>query len=477
MCSDESVAIMHRLNIMDGDRLIDPVGFNNCLRCHETSGGMSTNVTKEGVGCAGCHGPSEAWVDDHYRRDWSRASAVDSGFINASNLFTRARACASCHVGDHDRDMNHDIIAAGHPALRYEFATYHQRLPKHWRDHEADDETYYEAQLWLAGQVAGFDASLALLESRALESHTASVWPEFAAYDCASCHHHLSLDNSRRPITSKRKATTILSSWNDAGLKWLIRHRQDTGVATADDASLLDAIESLADLMQQEASPDGSAVAAASRQTRATLEHWFNNVVCNCQPDTFRSDGLAALVVSAAGRQSSFATWESAVQLYLAAVAARSSWPGGARGQAHSAAHRMREGLKYPEMTDVSRYAKRGRSESVSSRARIMADAVELAGWLGPVRMEFLAPEQDDDVIARRMQDDFRRMIERINARWEAEYQKRNAESDKPEPDTEPKDESNTDPAPQDDEPKNRAELSELLELEREKLESLQQQD
>ena len=30
--------------------------------------------------------------------------------------------------------MNHDMIAAGHPALHYEFATYHECQPKHWRE-------------------------------------------------------------------------------------------------------------------------------------------------------------------------------------------------------------------------------------------------------------------------------------------------------------------------------------------------------
>ncbi len=38
-------------------------------------------------------------------------------------------------------EVDHDLIAAGHPALRFEFATYFANLPPHWdvaRDKKAN---------------------------------------------------------------------------------------------------------------------------------------------------------------------------------------------------------------------------------------------------------------------------------------------------------------------------------------------------
>ena len=197
ICSPQSVAIMQRLRITDGTTIRDRAGFDNCLACHNTAGHYDdarvSSPLREGVGCAACHGPDAAWIDRHYRRDWHPSFESANGFVAAGDLFVRARMCASCHVGDADRDMNHDMIAAGHPPLRYEFATYHRRLPKHWRDAAACDVSRFEAQLWLAGQVAALDASLTLLESRAGKSRSVNVWPELAEYDCASCHHQLKI--------------------------------------------------------------------------------------------------------------------------------------------------------------------------------------------------------------------------------------------------------------------------------------------
>ena len=103
--------------------------------------------------------------------------------------------CASCHVGDRQRNMNHDMIAAGHPPLFYEFTTYHHRLPKHWRDPRTKDAEHYESTLWFVGQIAALEAQVALIESRA--ENTSAAWPEFAHLDCAGCH---------QPLTANRQS-------------------------------------------------------------------------------------------------------------------------------------------------------------------------------------------------------------------------------------------------------------------------------
>ncbi len=162
VCSDASVGIMEKLGILRAGSIVNQAAFDNCLACHNTtrkfSEPRSGQFHSEGVGCASCHGPSERWYGNHYRLPLDDLTAADVGLVPTSNLLGRARMCAACHVGDRDRDMNHDIIAAGHPALYYEFATFHNRLPKHWREPQQSATPDFEARLWLAGQIAGLDA-------------------------------------------------------------------------------------------------------------------------------------------------------------------------------------------------------------------------------------------------------------------------------------------------------------------------------
>ena len=390
ICSDESVSMMRRLRILDGNRIIDRKGFDNCLACHNTTQRYDETRTavsiREGVGCGACHGPSERWASTHFRWDWSTESAEHDGFVNAGDLYSRARMCASCHVGDKDRDMNHDIIAAGHPTLRYELATYHAWQPKHWRDAEAADKTYYEAQLWLAGQVAAADASLSLLVTRAADAHSVSQWPEFAAYDCASCHHNLGLDNDRSAIDDNRKATAIYSQWNDAGLRWLLDYRITAGAATDEDRELSTALDTVAALMEVTPRPDADAVSVAALDARKKLAAWFDGQAGADERRHFRSDRLGKVVAAAAGDADTYRTWESAAQFYLAAVAARESWPGGWDGPLRDLADRMQRGLRYPEMIDVSRYAKRSTATGPKlTRTDAIDLGITLGGFLGPV--------------------------------------------------------------------------------------------
>ncbi|WP_372719398.1 hypothetical protein [Novipirellula sp.] len=459
ICSDESVAMMQRLKIMDGDQIIDQVGFDNCMACHnstrrynepranrdtyvgpsdavhmtpfapdrnQTSPNDVNTFQHEGVGCSACHGPSEQWIGTHFQRHWSPASASDEGFVDAADLYIRARMCASCHVGDKDRDMNHDIIAAGHPALRYELATFHAWQPKHWRDAEAKDRTYYEAQLWLAGQIAATDASLALLETRAAKSHSVSQWPEFASYDCASCHHQLGLQNSRTAITDDRKAVALYSSWNDAGLRWLVHYRIETGAATSDDFELLESLDRVKLQMESQPKADPGFVAELALQARTSLAQWFDGPAGQSERAQFRSDRLGNLVAAAAGKRQTWQTWESAVQFYLAAVAARESWPGGWHGPLHNLAQPLRVGLRYPEMIDVSRYSKRNESGPTLNRAEATKLGIEMAGWLGPIYQPESSDElQDDEAETQALQNELQEMIQRINERWKRLNQQR----------------------------------------------------
>ena len=158
--SEASRAMLQHLGILQNDQIIDAVGYANCLACHgsipdgptvpQASALAQSAASVDTIGCAACHGPAESWINQHYQRPSGCEPEGWEGRIPLHDLFVQARVCASCHVGDRLRDMNHDLIAAGHPPLRYEFATYQLRLPKHWRDERSRDREGYECNCgWL----------------------------------------------------------------------------------------------------------------------------------------------------------------------------------------------------------------------------------------------------------------------------------------------------------------------------------------
>jgi hypothetical protein len=91
--------------------------------------------------------------------------------------------------------VTHDLIAAGHPRLNFEYLTYLTALPPHWVERgprpapappsQALLPPGYEAHAWLAGQIETARAGLELCAARA------NGWPELAEFDCYSCHHDL----------------------------------------------------------------------------------------------------------------------------------------------------------------------------------------------------------------------------------------------------------------------------------------------
>jgi hypothetical protein len=180
---------------------------DTCLRCHVHQGFDSKAARSrtaeftvvDGVSCEGCHGPAGKWLVPHMEYGWQGLSDQQKldgfGMRPTKDLLARGHACAECHVGLGPADVNHDLIAAGHPRLYFEYGNQLAKLPKHWRV-EADKARHpdYEAKVWALGQLLTAKASLDLLESRATRSipdDSTSPWPEFAEYSCFSCHHEL----------------------------------------------------------------------------------------------------------------------------------------------------------------------------------------------------------------------------------------------------------------------------------------------
>jgi hypothetical protein len=182
-----------------------------CLKCHAVAGATNEQVTAEGVGCAACHGSSENWLTMHYLPSWkamSNREKADCGFIPTKNLVARISNCATCHVGGADREVNHDLIAAGHPRLAFEYTRFHfePTYQKHWS--EKLEPADFESRAWVIGQVASLRAAVEVLRGRAeraaaRDPHT--PWPEFSEGSCYACHQNV----ARNPFPDQPGTTPL----------------------------------------------------------------------------------------------------------------------------------------------------------------------------------------------------------------------------------------------------------------------------
>ncbi|MEI6240880.1 MAG: multiheme c-type cytochrome [Planctomycetia bacterium] len=173
-----------------------------CLACHsmqnERREPLPPEVLADGVGCSSCHGDSTQWQQVHTLPEWKRLSIAERealGYRDLGSVATRINNCLPCHVGDASQEVNHDLIAAGHPRLSFEFAAYQRLWPRHWTPSgKAESQPDFTERSWALGQAATLEAVAKLLEVRA-ERAAADVaaerphrWPEFAEFDCYACH-------------------------------------------------------------------------------------------------------------------------------------------------------------------------------------------------------------------------------------------------------------------------------------------------
>lgn len=342
--SDASVKILSKLGILRDGKIANAAGYQNCLACHNTDRNVSPDQLApriaEGVGCESCHGPAEAWYDRHYQGFESKKNATSKlGLTDSGPLVQRAKLCATCHVGGKDRDMNHDIIAAGHPALYFDMAVYHEAYPKHWRDKD-QGQPNFRSQLWLAGKIAMADAELELLESRASKSLPISTWPELSNYQCNSC--HAPLGSLPKPVNFSERNLVIngrasVRNWNLAGIEALSTH------SASADTDLSDSYKNLRELLQSP-NPDSSFVAAKAHHLRIQWNNAFNESGKPTLP-TWSSQSQTALGIQLLEESRRSDSWETAAVAYTAVWA---SHPNVTAGKLERAMKTMRNGLLFP---------------------------------------------------------------------------------------------------------------------------------
>ena len=230
------------------------------------------------------------------------------------DLVARARTCVPCHVGDGTKDVNHDLIAAGHPPLRFEFSTYLTNMTKHWDPiQERVGRPDFEARVWLAGQAVVAQAALELLEHRAVE---VKVWPELAEYYCFGCHHNLTGAGWRgrgTNILERRPGNLRWQDWYPGMVRVLAR--QPSYGALKPTEEVLTELQAL----MQRPYPNGAQVARKARAAANQLEAALPSLLRERKPED-----LQALFIALGGEggiEPSKVTWDQAAQSYLALAA------------------------------------------------------------------------------------------------------------------------------------------------------------
>jgi hypothetical protein len=157
-----------------------------CLDCHTSNipvNLVARAVDKEdGVQCEMCHGPASGWFAEHTEAGWTHEQSVSRGMIDMRNINSRGTTCVSCHLGNAKKEVDHELIAAGHPIMQFELDNYTQSMPPHWNPNDS-----HGARAWAVGQVVNLRESLDNLARHA----RGDEWPEFSEMSCYNCHHDL----------------------------------------------------------------------------------------------------------------------------------------------------------------------------------------------------------------------------------------------------------------------------------------------
>jgi hypothetical protein len=344
---------------------------HRCLGCHSPGEAYASQreepVLADGVGCEACHGGAQKWLAEHTLAGWQAKSARakrESGMVDTKNLHDRAQACAKCHVGAAGAngalggDVDHELIAAGHPALKFEFTAYLSKMPKHWS--EKVPLAGFDARAWAVGQTTSAAAALALLADRAARGNE-SAWPEFAEYDCYSCHHQLHGASDALPLVSRRQQAVERQSVKSAGKKPTIREQLGlplwgnwylplTRVLPGTDDAALKATTEVERLMRHPGAERQQLVQTAGEAARR-FDRWGQRLMEEEYSSTAIDQLLGRLKTAAPAIASG--NWDGEAQLYLALVAlhyAKHDRPGGppADDRLTRSLRQTREELMFP---------------------------------------------------------------------------------------------------------------------------------
>lgn len=326
---ERSAAIARRLGLGPADQA--PA----CLACHAEVVPATQQGPKfqqdDGIGCEACHGAAGNWLathDDGPPNTYAdtHAESLRAGLRALNEPAVRADVCMACHVGSGDRLATHAMLAAGHPRLSFELDTFTELWrTSGGREHYRRDADYAvrkpeasASQVWLTGLV---EASLASVDQVQAAVGRGAL-PEFAAFNCYSCHRNMGLARWRDRASASGAAPGALRL-NDGALRLLATAVQAWDPRQA--ASLVRALDEL----QRAANDDRTAVAPAADGLRRQLAGLGATLHQSLTRATDRQALLTGVLrASSAGAYPDYATAEQAamaVVVLLADVGATTS--------------------------------------------------------------------------------------------------------------------------------------------------------
>lgn len=256
-----------------------------CLKCHGAAPPngdwpAATSELHSAASCENCHGAAGEWLTDHYSRDWksldSQAKAA-KGMLPTKDFAYRTKLCAGCHVGEPGREVDHRLIGAGHPALRFEITAYSTPpvYAKHWKTEKGYGPDA-EAWLWAIGQVGTAKAAADLLNHRASEAEKQKHdWPEFAEYSCFSCHRGV-IGEAPNPTRPGSKSGAL--PWGTWAYPQVLEFAGKTGTAWCSPSATPAGLLKLAKLYDTNDRPSAKDVKAASADASKELDAWVNEL-------------------------------------------------------------------------------------------------------------------------------------------------------------------------------------------------------
>jgi len=294
-----------------------------CVSCH-ASENASEKDRVLGADCQVCHGSADAWGSEHYSREFKelgKSRFDNTKMLNVESMASRARICSSCHVGElnrsnelnvgKDREVDHRLMAAGHPPMHFDFESYLRRYPVHWdlrRDETTGLGSSVGVERWRIGKITVAITKLNLLAARADRSTGSSAklndWPELTEYSCTSCHHSLDQSSWRQA----RSANSI-ANWDD----WCIS-QLDCSVREQSRDELQSQLSILKHGVEQ-LSPEPRQVAMNASSLKRWLEIELDHVSA---PSENTVDRILPKLMSRLEHVDEIRNWESATQWYIA---------------------------------------------------------------------------------------------------------------------------------------------------------------
>ena len=289
-----------------------------CVSCHASENAPETKLAL-GADCQVCHGSADEWGSQHYSREWKalgKSRFDDTKMLNVESLVGRAQVCSSCHIGELnrsgslDREVDHRLMAAGHPPMHFDFESFLRRYPLHWdtQDEPIGTGSSIGFERWRIGKITSAVTKLKLLVARAERSidrrTTMREWPELTEYSCSSCHHALS-----QPSWRLSGGGRTIADWDDWNVSQL-----DSAIRSPSIVELKAQITSLKSQIEQ-VSPEPKSVAISAESLRRWLEIELKQV------SSARENSVEIMLPKLHAQVETFPqfrNWESATQWYIA---------------------------------------------------------------------------------------------------------------------------------------------------------------